>query len=723
MPVLNDFGDAGYQRVTAQLDAFAARLGIPREIIRQYWSDTAHLPQTLDELKAWGMKPDREYGQVRYDQATGQWHPLGTGPTPGKTDQERGGFPHFITNNVSDAQRFQQVDAQGNIFGGSWDPAYNAAHPELAGRPAAALGDDPNARQHAMGQAFTPGQDYVAPSGNGFVSVVGGQSNYFGTQAEAENDFNQRTGGGSPQGAPSAGPGAGAAGPGSAGPAASPAGTTPGTLFNPSAASAANAAVLAFLEQRRIDEIEKPELALKTEVERAQMRRDDALAVWKQAYERASLTGTIDGQPTIRAGELTGSINGTPTLEATKQGADLTGFTGPGYAAQAQAAFERLPPEQRTPEMAATIWRNVAPGLSPQEAAQLAQAGHDYYAATGQVMPDAVAGQTLARITGGRITGTGAQATPAYQHQQNQDAISALTLLSNLRGPENAFAYANTLASLPDSVRNTIGAAVSNLGLTPRNPAQAGLLNDVTGGQPVPQLPIATGPRTTAPTSGVGPAPAIPAGAPRIMPGTMNVHDAIGQGAPSSATYPSGEPRQQIQGGMRMDPATQAAIAAGGGVQRSGPALVAAPGVGVPAPVLDARMPSPYQHSGPALVAQPGIGGANGGLPMQHSGPAMVAAPGVAGQPAAVGNPVQHSGPYLRYQGPLAPAYGPRTQPQPLPSFAQTSPTDWQRTNVYARQLALAGYENAGQDKNAILDEYRMRLPRATGPRVGRLAS
>lgn len=135
MPVLNDFGEAAYQKVVQQLDAFAARLGIPKEIIRQYWSDTAHLPQTLDELKAWGMKPDREYGQIRYDQATGQWHPLGTGPTPGKTDQERGGFPHFINNNVGDAQRFQQVDASGNIFGGSWDPAFNAAHFDAQGRP------------------------------------------------------------------------------------------------------------------------------------------------------------------------------------------------------------------------------------------------------------------------------------------------------------------------------------------------------------------------------------------------------------------------------------------------------------------------------------------------------------------------------------------------------------------------------------------------------------
>ena len=108
------------------------------------------------------------------------------------------------------------------------------------------------------------------------------------------------------------------------------------------------------------------------------------------------------------------------------------------------------------------------------------EAGHQYYAATGQVMPDAVAATNLAQITGGRITGTGQQQTIAYQHQQNQDAIAALTLLSNLSGPENAFAYARTLANLPDSVRQSIQASAARLPTQGgMNPAQAGLLGDV----------------------------------------------------------------------------------------------------------------------------------------------------------------------------------------------------------------------------------------------------
>lgn len=522
------------------------------------------------------MKPDREYGQIRYDQATGQWHPLGTGPTPGKTDLERGGFPHFINNNVGDAQRFQQVDAQGNIFGGSWDPAYNAAHFDAQGRPiggTVALGDDPNARQQIMGgrsaQGFDP-NNYVAPvdpsnPSGPYVSVVNGQTNTFATQNEAENDYNARSSGGSSQGAPPAGPSVGAAGPGSAGPAASPSGSSANPQFNTGAASAANAAVLAFLEQRRIDEIEKPELALKTQTELAQMRRDDAAQVWKQAYEQATLTG---------------NLNGTPTLDAAAQAAKLTGYTGQGYASQAQQAFQNLPAAQRTGDAAARIWQNIVPGLSPQEAAAMNEAGHQYYAATGQVMPDAVAAQNLARITNNRVTGTGASPTPEFQHQQNQDTISALTLLSNLRGPENAFAYANTLANLPDSVRQAIGAGMQNLPLTARNPAQAGLLGDVTGqtglGQAQQQvaqgMPAATGPRTTMGTDlmaapGVGGMPVLRSAA--VQPEANQQTQSL-MGAP-----------------LRMNSATQAGIGAntgmpstGGGVQTGTPALVAAPSVG-----------------------------------------------------------------------------------------------------------------------------------------------
>src|SRR5262249_44605713 len=150
-------------------------------------------------------------------------------------------------------------------------------------------------------------------------------------------------------------------------------------------------------------------------------------------------------------------------------------------------------------------------------------------------------------MPGGRVTGTGAQATPAYQPQQNQDAIAALTLLSNLRGPENAFAYANTLANLPDSIRNTIGAAMQNLPTAygPRNPAQAGLLGDVTGGGQA-QLMGGQGDQTGQVMGGQTPLALPPATRPRTAPALGPAQQAAMQ------AYQAGAPAVQGGGLERM---------------------------------------------------------------------------------------------------------------------------------------------------------------------------
>jgi len=677
MAILNDYGDAGVYRVEQLAQQIAAGLGIQKEVLYGFFNENGRFPRDTAELNAWGNQVTK-YGVSRRDPQTGAWHPImpGVNPDPRLTAQDRGGFPHTITNaEDSQIERFKEF------------------YPSILTDPAPTL--TAPATQQIQGGRLASAFDannYVAPSPVGFVSVVNGVPNQFATQAEAENDYNARTGGGSSQGAPPAGPSVGAPGPGSAGPGASPAtgGTAPGSLFNPSAASAANAAVLAFLEQRRIDEIEKPELALKTQTELAQMRRDDALAVWKQAYEAATLTG---------------NLNGTPTLDATKQQADLTGYTGQGYATRAQAAYAGLAPAQRNAANAAAIWQQIVPGLTADEAAAMDAAGHQYYATTHQVMPDDVAAQNLARITGGRITGTGSQPTAAYQHQQNQDALSALTLLSNLRGPENAFAYANTLANLPDSVRQAIAAAQQNLPTAygPRNPAQAGLLGDATGrtglGQAQTQLggnaavaspqvgaglPVATGPRTTmTPDLVAAQAPTPDLRTAAVQPGAT----------------------QQTQSYLRMDPATQAAIGATtgtpGGAELSGGPVAARP----------------------ILTAGPGVGGDARTLPTPGGSDFGMPAGGVAGGPRTLPSPrgSDFGGTTPVYGGAPPIAYGPRTQPAGLPLANQISPTDWNATNAYAQKLMLAAYENQGQDKEAVMDAYTKSLPRAYGPRTGRL--
>ncbi len=136
MPVLNDFGQAAYDRVRAQAEELARRLNVQKEVIFGFFNETGHFPTSIGELEAWGNKPDPKYG-FRRRQSDGSWVPLMQGMrTPGKTDQDVGGFAGHYLNNAedSDIQRFQQVDANGNVFGGSWDPAVNAQHPEWAGK-------------------------------------------------------------------------------------------------------------------------------------------------------------------------------------------------------------------------------------------------------------------------------------------------------------------------------------------------------------------------------------------------------------------------------------------------------------------------------------------------------------------------------------------------------------------------------------------------------------
>src|SRR5690242_473538 len=185
MPVVNDFPGL-YERIKTAADQLAARIGVQKEVIYGYFNDTGHFPQTLDELTTWGNKVDPKYGVSRRDPQTGAWHPImpGVNPDPRLTSQDRGGFPHNITNaEDSDIQRFQQVDPRGVIFGGSWDPNYNAAHPELAGKtgfdavPTGSTTEPKQSNAPAMQKtassgAFGDPQNYVGQEGGGWIAVV-----------------------------------------------------------------------------------------------------------------------------------------------------------------------------------------------------------------------------------------------------------------------------------------------------------------------------------------------------------------------------------------------------------------------------------------------------------------------------------------------------------------------------------------------------------------------
>jgi hypothetical protein len=181
MPTLNDFGDAGVARVQAILDKHAADSNTPKEAWYAYFNETGHLPQTLGEFVTFLNKVTK-YGVARRDQGTGAITPImpGVNPDPRLTPQDRGGFSHNITNaEDSQVQRFQQVDPSGNIFGGSWDPAYNAAHPELAGQDT--MGGASTQAGMARSASVSPNNPYAGTPYEGAWEQANPSGTPFGT--------------------------------------------------------------------------------------------------------------------------------------------------------------------------------------------------------------------------------------------------------------------------------------------------------------------------------------------------------------------------------------------------------------------------------------------------------------------------------------------------------------------------------------------------------------
>src|SRR5262252_2963371 len=167
--MLNNFGPDAYNRIVGQINTLAGQLGIQPEVLTQYVNETAHFPMNLQELENWGNTPDPVYG-VRRRQPNGTWTPLMPGPTPGTGGPNDPGFRHVINNSVDKLERFLQVDQTGNVFGGSWDPAYNAAHPELAGQSGFQTAQSGLVQQSASRSAQGRPMDarnFVAPSRNG----------------------------------------------------------------------------------------------------------------------------------------------------------------------------------------------------------------------------------------------------------------------------------------------------------------------------------------------------------------------------------------------------------------------------------------------------------------------------------------------------------------------------------------------------------------------------
>ncbi|HKE13840.1 MAG TPA: hypothetical protein VKB80_03170 [Kofleriaceae bacterium] len=209
-------------------------------------------------------------------------------------------------------------------------------------------------------------------------------------------------------------------------------GGLPASLFNPAAAAAADAAVRAVLGQRALD-------------------LEQARDIWKKAYDTANLSGYLPG----------------------------SGVAGHGQAAM--DALDRLRGDARYQaadgetkrQMEAATWAQTL-GIDTASARQAIDRLRALTATTGQPSTAALVEQVLAQTPGGAGI-----PTLAREQEQNRATIDTLRLLSGLRGPENAFAYAATLQNLPASMRQNIAAAMGRLPFGAMNPAQAGLLGDV----------------------------------------------------------------------------------------------------------------------------------------------------------------------------------------------------------------------------------------------------
>lgn len=251
------------------------------------------------------------------------------------------------------------------------------------------------------------------------------------------------------------------------------------TGYNPQAAAAAadlaaQAAQQAYLNAR-LREVEIPSMRMLDERERERIRQEAARDAWQRTYQQALLSGKVPTAP----------------------GASLN--------ERASAAWEKLPPEQRTPQGAAGIWQALVPGLSAEEAAALHGAVSTHTARTGAAAPDDLISEHLQQITGGRINKP--PLTIDAQRMQNDTTLGLLRIGADLRGPGDWAKYMQTVAAIPPEMRNLVSqvagrfqmpggapgaASVAGMAQQMGTPAAAPAAGAVQTAQPAATMPLGT---------------------------------------------------------------------------------------------------------------------------------------------------------------------------------------------------------------------------------------
>lgn len=472
------------------------------------------------------------------------------------------------------------------------------------------------------------------------------------------------------------------------------------------------------------------------ELEKEKFAFQKAQEAWMNAYREAALTGTYGGKPTVewlaQEAQMTGIYNGQPTMAREQMLAQLTGEYGGAptwdkvrQKAELTGMIDGDPTLQRQQmELAATGYFGGVPTMA-REAMELAATG--YYGGsptfererwlsgeTGYVNGDPTLNrQRFETEMSGYMPG--GQATLAREAEQNRTGMSALQIIANLRGARNAFQQARAMRG------------AQSLGLTDLINAAAGTLNLGMGGTNAPPevaslaglIADSNDPSGMLAQSGLYSAPARAyAQSTNMAPAgnvVANTTPALGnpvQGGPAQVTPGQYEAEFEDWRQKNLTPSPPVDPEFGGRVNvamtAAGPALQTNP-PGAQAPVNAYN----YQPTGDgsSYTYPPGVQAPRQAAQVSSNTPVTSPALNQAGTNALATQPYG------------VPAYNAPTTQRPggyVPPN-QLNAKQVNKMTPYEQELLWGYYEDKGWDVDAAQQTFKQSLPKATGPRAGRL--
>lgn len=442
---------------------------------------------------------------------------------------------------------------------------------------------------------------------------------------------------------------------------------------------AQNAAQQEF-QRMRFETLEQPQFAHLSEMDKEQLAFQKAQQAFQEAFQTASLTGMWNGQQTIAEQQR--------QIENQMSQAGLTGmYQGQETTAEKQRKIANLMAEAGITGMYNGEETAAERAAKFQRAVSEAGLTGTY---EGQQTIDWLAQQ--AGITG-YFQG---KDTLQRQQMQNENSLALLNLQSSLRGPRNAFQYANAIASTPQGLQGELQAMLGRAQVPgaagysqPYQPASLqGLAGDMLGGYlPSPygsQNPMQGQVAPSGVPDAMGmmgmaglpsPALAAPVGAQGMLP--AGVPDAAGR--PASGTMNTGINGEAL--GLAVPQVERAATMAT--TQAASPFQINDGGVQAPGNLYN------YQPTGDGRF---------------YSYP-----PGMLAPPEAM----QFSSSVPQNQSEL------KKFMDSLPLGSQISSSYWNQAPQYTKDLMMSGYEARGDDAGYIEEQYQRSLPKYTGARVG----